>query len=185
MGKQITEMLKGTLEGIVLRSCRFSPPTATRSQHGCAIRASRTSQKAPSMPYSSGSNERTRGRGEDPVRQGSTAQGVLAQCPRTGVPGGVLEDVALPRWTARTASRRREIEMVTGRTDQKKRYRQYKARHTTASRGLPNSDRCTGAVHGVLRSGNGGHAAANAGGPRRPLRASRGERDLGPWDRRR
>src|SRR5262245_15780122 len=78
---------------------------------------------------------RLRGRGEGALREGTAAQGLHPQRSGTGVPRRLLEDLELPHRTARTAPRRRQvdmaakwIEMVTGSLEQKKQYRQYKAR---------------------------------------------------------
>src|SRR5690606_33105928 len=74
-----------------------------------------------------------RGRGEDAVGERAAAQGVLAQCAGTGVPGRVLEDVELPRRTACRAPRRRRVIMDIAKVTEKmigdkRRWRAYKAR---------------------------------------------------------
>ena len=110
MGKQVTEMLKGTLEGIVLAIL------AGRSAYGYEItawlREKGFSDIAEGTVYALLDQDRAarpRRRGEGPLREGAAAQGVLPQRPGTGLPRRVLEDLELPRRTARTAPRRRQM----------------------------------------------------------------------------
>jgi DNA-binding ferritin-like protein (Dps family) len=73
-----------------------------------------------------------------PLREGAAAQGLLPQRSGTRTARRILEDPELPHRTARTAPRRRQTDMATGWTklletiygplEQKRRYRQYKAR---------------------------------------------------------
>ena len=143
MGKQMTEMLKGTLEGIVLAILAVQAGIRLRD-HRAAARPGLLRHRRGHRLRPAGQDRaaRLRGRGEGPVREGAAAQGVLAQ--RTGrrVPRRVLEDLDLPRRTDRTAppphrqpaGRRRVImaakwiETLTGSLEQKKQYKQYKAR---------------------------------------------------------
>ena len=71
---------------------------------------------------------RPRRRGEGPLREGAAAQGLLPQRPGTGLPRRVLEDLELPRRTARTAPRRRASmamsRLITKLLGDKKQYKQ-------------------------------------------------------------
>jgi PadR family transcriptional regulator PadR len=75
--KQMTEMLKGTLEGIVLAILSVRPAygyeiTASLREQGFST--SRGHRLRPAGPDRAA---RLRRRGEDPVREGAAAQGVL------------------------------------------------------------------------------------------------------------
>ena len=113
MGKQVTEMLKGTLEGIVLAILSGRSGVRLRD-HGLAAGAGLLRHRRGHRLRAAHQDRaaRPRRRGEGPVREGAAAQGVLAQRSGTGLPRRVLEDVELPRGTARTAPRRRQIDMA-------------------------------------------------------------------------
>ena len=113
MGKQVTEMLKGTLEGIVLAILSGRPAygyeiTAWLREQGFSDIAEGHRLRAAHQDRAA----RPRRRGEGPVREGAAAQGVLPQRSGTGIPRRVLEDLELPHRTARTAPRRRQIDMA-------------------------------------------------------------------------
>ena len=80
MGKQATEMLKGTLEGIVARDPR-RPVRVRLRDHGVAARSGllRHRRGHHLRPARQDRAARPRRRGEGPVREGAAAQGVLAQ----------------------------------------------------------------------------------------------------------
>ena len=108
MGKQETEMLKGTLEGIVLALL------SGRSAHGYEITAWLREQGftdiAEGTVYALLVRVEQRGLvdvEQGPVREGATAQGLLPQRRWPGASRRVLEDVELPPGTHRTAPRRR------------------------------------------------------------------------------
>ena len=137
MGKQMTEMLKGTLEGIVLAILSGRP--AYGYEITAWLRDQGFSDIAEGTVYALLDQDRAarpRRRGEGPVREGAAAQGLFPQRSGTGISRRVLEDLELPHRTTRTAPRRRQdetwpakwIELVTGSLEQKKQYRQYKAR---------------------------------------------------------
>src|SRR5664280_1806392 len=107
----------------------------TRSRRGCGSKASRTSPKALSTRARQVRAETPGRRGEGPFRKGTATQGLLAQRSGSAVPRRVLEELELPHRTAREASRRRQvvmaakwIELVTGSLEQKRQYRQCRAR---------------------------------------------------------
>ena len=115
MGKQMTEMLKGTLEGIVLAILSGRP--AYGYEITAWLRDQGFSDIAEGTVYAAARQDRAEGprrRGEDPVREGAAAQGVFAQRSGTGISRRVLEDVELPHRTARTAPRRREMTWPQG-----------------------------------------------------------------------
>ena len=136
MGKQVTEMLKGTLEGIVLAILSGRP--AYGYEITAWLRDKGFSDIAEGTVYALLDQDRAarpRRRGEGALREGAAAQGVLPQRAGTGLPRRVLEDLELPLGTARTAPRRRRLDMaakwietLTGSLEQKKQYKQYKAR---------------------------------------------------------
>ena len=143
MGKQMTEMLKGTLEGIVLAT--LATPAGVRLRdHGAAARSGLLRHRRGHRLRAADQDRtaRPRRRREGPVREGAAAQGVLAQRHGRRVPPRVLGNVELPRRTHRTAppqhrtnERRRRVimaakwyELITGSLEDKKAYRQYKAR---------------------------------------------------------
>ena len=110
MGKQMTEMLKGTLEGIVLAILSGRP--AYGYEITAWLREQGFSDIAEGTVYALLDQDRAarpRRRGEGPVREGAAAQGVLPQRSGTGIPRRVLEDLELPHRTARTAPRRRQM----------------------------------------------------------------------------
>ena len=114
MGKQMTEMLKGTLEGIVLAILSGRP--AYGYEITAWLREQGFSDIAEGTVYALLDQDRAarpRRRGEGPLREGAAAQGVLAQRSGTGVPRRVLEDLELPRRTTRTAPRRRQMTMAS------------------------------------------------------------------------
>ena len=127
MGKQVTEMLKGTLEGIVLAILSGRP--AYGYEITAWLREQGFSDIAEGTVYALLDQDRAarpRRRGEGPLREGAAAQGVLPQRPGTGIPRRVLEDLELPHGTTRTAPRRRQIDMaakwiekVTGRSSRR------------------------------------------------------------------
>ena len=143
MGKQATEMLKGTLEGIVLAILAGGPPTATRSRPGCGRRASPTSPKAPSTRCSSGSSSavsstwrRSRPRR---VRRARSTPSTLRGVPNSkssGGPGASSQNV----WnsSAKEATRHgRKVDRAGhGSLEQKKQYRQHQARIERSSASL-------------------------------------------------
>ncbi len=130
MGKQMTEMLKGTLEGIVLAILSGRP--AYGYEITARLREMGFSDIAEGTVYALLVRIEQRGLVDvekHPVREGAAAQGVFAQRSGTGVSRRVLEDVELPRRTARTAPRRRQMTMsISKMIGEKRRWRQYKAR---------------------------------------------------------
>ena len=202
MGKQMTEMLKGTLEGIVLAvlavqpaygyeiTARLAGAGLLRPRRGHRLRAAGPDRAA-----------RLRRRGEGPVREGAAAQGVLAQ--RAGAAnssrssGGrwsfLAERIEQLHHDRTPAGRRRElsmaakwIETLTGSLEQKKQYKQDKARidalpepYGTAAKAMHRYFMYYGGItdgdtlmHDVRRL-------------RRPVGARRRRRDAGARDRRR
>ena len=104
MGKQMTEMLKGTLEGIVLAILSGRP--AYGYEITAWLREQGFSDIAEGTVYALLDQDRTarpRRREEDPVREGAAAQGVFPERSGTGLSRRVLEDLELPHGTARTA----------------------------------------------------------------------------------
>ena len=104
MGKQMTEMLKGTLEGIVLAIL------SGRSAYGYEITAWLRDQGFSDIAEGTvyallvrSRAARPRRRGEGPVREGAAAQGLFPQRSGTGISRRVLADVELPHRTHRTA----------------------------------------------------------------------------------
>ena len=200
MGNQMTEMLKGTLEGIVLAVLATRPAygyeITARSGTGL-LRSRRRNRVRTAHP---GRAAGLRRRGEGPFRKGPAPQGLLAQRARARTTRRVLEDVELPLGTDRKApDRNREanekertdmvakwIETLTGSLEQKKQYKQEKARidalpepYGTAAKAMQRYFMYYGGVtdgdtldHDVRR-------------PRRPLGARRRRRDAGARDRRR
>ena len=70
MGKQVTEMLKGTLEGIVLAILSGRPAYGYEITAWLRERASPTSPRGPSTRADQGRAARPRRRGEGPLREG-------------------------------------------------------------------------------------------------------------------
>ena len=103
MGKQETEMLKGTLEGIVLAILSGRPAYGYEITAWLRSRASPTSPRAPCC--SSVSSSAARRCGKDPVRKGTATQGVFPQRARARTTRRVLENLELPHRTGRTAPR--------------------------------------------------------------------------------
>ena len=136
MGKQVTEMLKGTLEGIVLAIL------SGRSAYGYEItawlREKGFSDIAEGTVYALLIRIEQRGLVDVekvPSEKGPPRKVYSLNAQGQALPRRVLEDLELPHRTARTAPRRRQmtmaakwIELVTGSLEQKKQYRQYKAR---------------------------------------------------------
>ena len=103
MGKQMTEMLKGTLEGIVLAILSVRP--AYGYEITAWLREQGFSDIAEGTVYALLIRIEQRGLVDVekvPSEKGPPRKGVFAQRSGTGVPRGVLEDVELPRGTART-----------------------------------------------------------------------------------
>jgi Transcriptional regulator PadR-like family len=94
--KQMTEMLKGTLEGIVLAILSVRP--AYGYEITARLREQGLSDIAEGTVYAL--LVRIEQRGEGPLGEGTAAQGVLAQHSGTRIPRRVLEDLELPRRTA-------------------------------------------------------------------------------------
>ena len=156
MGKQATEMLKGTLEGIVLAILSGRPAygyeiTAWLREQGLLRHRRRDRLRAADQDRAA----RPRRRGEGSLREGAAAQGVLPQRPGQSTPRRVLEDLELPRRTARTAPRRRQIDHGRREVDFRIRSEAAVARSTRrasdSSRELPHGGRRDRAVHHVLR----------------------------------
>ena len=104
MGKQMTEMLKGTLEGIVLAILAVQP--AYGYEITARLREQGFSDIVEGTVYALLIRIEQRGFvdvAEGPVREGAAAQGLLAQRAGRRVPRRVLEDLELPRRTDRTA----------------------------------------------------------------------------------
>jgi PadR family transcriptional regulator PadR len=98
MGKQMTEMLKGTLEGIVLAILSVQP--AYGYEITARLREQGFSDIAEGTVYALLVRIEQRGLVDVekvPVREGAATKGVLPQRPGTGVPPRVLEDLELPR----------------------------------------------------------------------------------------
>ena len=110
MGTQMTEMLKGTLEGIVLAI--LAALGIRLRDHGMATGAGlhrhrRRHDLRPARP----AGAETAGRcGEGPFREGPAAQGVHPQPEGARPARRVLEDLELPRRTNRTAPHRMQNE---------------------------------------------------------------------------
>ena len=124
MGKQITEMLKGTLEGIILAIHPAGLRMATRSRRGCGIRASPTSPKAPSMRCSSD-------RAAPLVDvEGPFGQGALRKVYSLNAQGQEYLNEFWRTWSLAERLNSQEsdhvtnwIETITGSLEQKKQYR--------------------------------------------------------------
>ena len=132
----MTEMLKGTLEGIVVAILSLRPAygyeiTARLREMGfCDI--------AEGTVYALLVRIEQRGLVDvqkHPSEKGPPRKVYSLNALGQGVPRGVLEDMELPRGTARTAPPRRQIimaagsiEKITGSIEQKRSYRQYKTR---------------------------------------------------------
>ena len=202
MGKQMTEMLKGTLEGIVLAILAVQPAygyeiTARlrergllRHRRGHRLRAAGQDRAA-----------RLRRRREGPVREGAAAQGLLAEHAGRRVPRRVLEDLELPRRTDRTAppphrtpaGRRRVtmaakwIETLTGSLEQKKQYGSTRPASKQLPEPLPDRGRRRSNATSCTPGGivNGDVLMHDARRPRRPVGARRRRRHADPRHRRR
>ena len=133
MSKQMTEMLKGTLEGIVVAILAERPAYGYEITAWLRSRASPTLPKAPSTPCSSGSSSAA----SSTWRRSRPRRGRRARCtPSTRRDGTTSKSSGGPgARTYRKALRRREvimaakwIETLTGSLEQKKQYKQYKAR---------------------------------------------------------
>ena len=141
MGKQVTEMLKGTLEGIVLAILSGRP--AYGYEITAWLREQGFSDIAEGTVYALLIRIEQRGLVDVekvPSEKGPPRKVYSLNAQGQAVPRRVLEDLELPHRTARTAPRRRQMtmsiidEMVTGSLEQKRRWRQYKARVEAASR---------------------------------------------------
>ena len=109
MGNQMTEMLKGTLEGIVLAIL------ARRSAYGYEITAWLRDQGFSDIAEGTiyallvrDRAARVRGRGEGALREGAAAEGVFAQRQGARPTRRVLEDMDRPRGPHRTAAPHRQ-----------------------------------------------------------------------------
>ena len=187
-------MLKGTLEGIVLALLAGRSGVRLRD-HGVAARAGllRHRRGHRLRPADQDRAARPRRRGEGPVREGAAAQGVLAQRTGRGTARRLLEDLELPRRNASNSSAKERTDMVakwietlTGSLEQKKQYKQDKARIEALPEPYGSTRQGVRALLHVLRRRHRRrHARHDARRLRRPVGARRARRDTGARDRRR
>ena len=136
MGKQMTEMLKGTLEGIVLAILSGRP--AYGYEITARLREMGFSDIVEGTVYALLIRIEQRGLVDvekHPSEKGPPRKVYSLNAQRTGVPRGVLEDVGLPRGTTGTTPRRRQVSHgrtgsrpSPGRSSRRGSTRRYRAR---------------------------------------------------------
>ena len=138
MGKQVTEMLKGTLEGIVLAILSGRP--AYGYEITAWLREKGFSDIAEGTVYALLIRIEQRGLVDVekvPSEKGPPRKVYSLNAQGQAASRRLLEDLELPHRTARAAPRRRQIDMAIPRwIEQKRRYRQYKARMDSFPRAI-------------------------------------------------
>ena len=195
MGKQMTEMLKGTLEGIVLAILSGAVRLRLRD-HGVAAGAGLLRHRRRHRLRAAHQDRAARPcrRGEGPVREGAAAQGVLAQrngdgttSKSSGGPGASSPNGSNSSTKAgRVAMAARGSSWSPGRSSR----RSSTGSTRRASRRCPSRTRTVAKALQRYFMYNGGivrrrDRRQDVGRLRRPLRARRGRRHAGARDRRR